>query len=99
MTSKVLRRVPSNDPRGHVELAATQREGGRIRAKDRVIHFAEQAPERRLVRRPAHDDAGTVLGRKPAVVAEVAVERHDRASELERAPKMLDVAGAAEVVV
>ena len=42
---------------------------------------------------------GLSIRRKPAVVEEVVVERDDRPAELARAAKVLDVAGAAQIVV
>ena len=93
--------------RGRCELvdrqfddAAAERQIARIRGtKQRLIRVGQQARERALVRRRAHEDARRERGRKSPVITEVAIERDERPAEIERALKMIAIGGAAQIVV
>ena len=51
--------------------------GAGHRAQEGPVDFAQHLGRAGLIGRPADDDARALLGRKPAIVAEVAVERDD----------------------
>jgi hypothetical protein len=69
------------------------------RPKHVAIDLFEQRPQPALVWGCEHDDARTLVRRKAPVVGVVVIESHEGTSELTREMVVLNVAGAAQVVV
>ena len=64
-----------------------------------AVGAAQEPVQPRFVGRGEHDHACTLAGRKEAVVLVIVVERDERASKLSREAIVLDVAGAAQIVM
>lgn len=70
-----------------------------VGAEHRRVHSPQQFSKPPLVRRGQHHDAGALVRRETAVVEIVVIERDERAAELAGETIVMNVGGAAKVVV
>src|SRR5438067_8553839 len=83
-----------------LHLAPLERQRARLPAAEHLaVHAREEPPQPPFVGHREHDHAGPFLRRKAAIVEVVAIEGDERPTELARQAEVLDVAGAAQVVV